>query len=102
MFKNRRETRRWLNALGIAKVVFWHEGYHSEYLKQIEDFIWRKRMYSPKIKEDLVIKLYKLAKLRKITMTKLVNGIIENYFKKNGWKHKENIPIPTATVIKYD
>ncbi len=35
-------------------------------------------MYSPKIKEDLVPKLYKKAKDLGITMTKLVDGIIRD------------------------
>jgi len=33
-------------------------------------------MYSPKIKEDLIPKLYKLARKRRIPMTKLVDNII--------------------------
>jgi len=75
---------RWLRALGIAKVVFDDEGYHSHYLQQIENFIRRKRMYSPRIKEELIPPLYKIAKSRKMAMTKLVNGIIEQYLDKNG------------------
>jgi len=90
VLRNSRETRRWLNALGIAKVVFWHEGYFIDYLEQIEDFIRRKRMYSPKIREDLIPELYKLSRSRKITMTKLVNGIIENYLKKHSAKNQNN------------
>ncbi len=34
-------------------------------------------MYSPKIREDLIPKLYRLAKARKQPMTTLVNDLIE-------------------------
>jgi len=101
MYKATKETKRWLNALGIAKVVFDDEGYHSEYLEQIEGFIRRKKMYSPRIKPELIQKLYKLAKVRKVPMTRLVNKIVEDYFKENGGKLKEEITIQEATVNKY-
>jgi len=35
-------------------------------------------MYSPKIDEELIPRLYRLRKLKKIPMTRLVNGILEN------------------------
>ena len=35
-------------------------------------------MYSPKIDEELIPRLYRLRKLRRIPMTRLVNGILEN------------------------
>ncbi len=35
-------------------------------------------MYSPKIKEDLVIELYQQAKLESIPMTKLVDQILRD------------------------
>ena len=35
-------------------------------------------MYSPKIAVDLIPSLYRLAKDRKVRMTKLVDGIIRN------------------------
>ena len=35
-----------------------------------------KQVYSPKIYEDLISDLYKIAKAKKIPMTKLVNDII--------------------------
>ena len=35
-------------------------------------------MYSPKINEELIPRLYRLRKLKKIPMTRLVNGILEN------------------------
>lgn len=34
-------------------------------------------MYSPKIREDLIPRLYRLAKARRIPMTRFVNGIVE-------------------------
>ena len=34
-------------------------------------------MYSPKIREDLVHELYKVAKKRRVYMTTLVNGYLE-------------------------
>ena len=34
-------------------------------------------MYSPKIDEELIPRLYRLRKLRKIPMTRLVNEILE-------------------------
>jgi hypothetical protein len=34
-------------------------------------------MYSPKIDEALIPRLYRLRKLKKIPMTRLVNGILE-------------------------
>ncbi len=39
-------------------------------------------MYSPKIKEDLIPQLYKIAKAKKIPMTKLVNEILSEAIKK--------------------
>jgi hypothetical protein len=35
-------------------------------------------MYSPKIDEELIPRLYRLRKLKKMPMTRLVNGILEN------------------------
>ena len=70
-------------------------------------------MYSPKIKERYIPILYRLSKLKGITMTKLVNSIINEHledletaarqlkakeitnemFKKRGWKTgKETMP----------
>jgi len=72
-----KETKRWLRALEIAKILFEDQGYHCLYLKGIENFIWRKAMYSPKIKEELIPKLYIEDKAKKIRMTTLVNRILE-------------------------
>jgi hypothetical protein len=72
-----KETKRWLRALGIAKILFEDQRYHSLYLEGIENFIWRKSMYSPKIIEDLIPKIYQMAKAKGIKMTTLVNQILE-------------------------
>ena len=37
--KNVVKKRRWLKALEIAKVLFEDEGYHTEYLEEIESHI---------------------------------------------------------------
>jgi hypothetical protein len=89
VFRDKKETKRWLHALEIAKVIFWHEGYHTEYLEEIEEFIRRKQMYSPKIKEELIPQLYEVSKTKKISMTRLVNRIIKEYLEKNGTSDKK-------------
>jgi len=101
MYKATKKTKRWLRALEIAKTVFWAEGYHTEYLEDLEEFIRREKMYSPRIKPELVQRLYKLAKVRKVPMTRLVNKIISDYFKRNPIKGKEEIVISEATISKY-
>ncbi|MGE5620988.1 MAG: hypothetical protein ACM3U0_00310 [archaeon] len=45
-------------------------------------------MYSPKIKEELVKRLYRLKQSKKKPLTKLVNEAIEKYLKKS--EEKEN------------
>jgi len=72
-----KERKRWLRAFGIAKILFEDQGYHSLYLEDIENFIWRKSMYSPKIKEHLIPRLYRAAKAEGIPMTILANRILE-------------------------
>ena len=37
--KKDKRMKRWLRALGIAKCLFEEEGYHTDYLKEIEHFI---------------------------------------------------------------
>jgi hypothetical protein len=74
-----KEMKRWLRALEIAKILFEDQGYHTVYLEEIENVIRREAMYSPKINEELIPALFKIARLRKIPMTKLVNQIIKNY-----------------------
>ena len=43
-------------------------------------------MYSPKISEEHIPALYRLAKVKKVRMTKLVNQIIKNFLVKNSDK----------------
>ena len=78
-----KETKRWLRAVEIAKILFEEHGYHCLYLDGIENFIRRKTMYSPKIKEDFIPALFKIALSKKIPMTKLVNRIVKDYLQKN-------------------
>ena len=42
-------------------------------------------MYSPKIREDLIPILFKLARKKKRPMTRLVDQIIRNQLKERGW-----------------
>jgi len=72
-----KETKRWLRALGIAKILFEDQGYHSIYLEEIENFIRRETMYSPKIREDLIPEIYRAAKALGLRMTTFVNQILE-------------------------
>ena len=74
-------TRRWLRAMETAKILFEDDGYHKHYLEEIEHFIRRKKMYSPKIKEEYIPLLYQLAKSKRIPMTTLINKIIGEYVK---------------------
>jgi len=41
-------------------------------------------MYSPKIREDLIPKIYRTAKTAKVAMTKWVNQVIERALAENG------------------
>ena len=62
-------------------------------------------MYSPKINPELVQKLYRLAKDRRIPMTALVNRIIEDYLKRfssaGREKMKEGLAV-SESKVKYD
>ncbi len=79
-----KQVQRWLRAIEIATILFEEEGYHSTYLEDLSEFIRRETVYSPKIREDLVPILYKAARSKRVPMTKLVNGIIEDYLEKTG------------------
>ena len=88
-----KEAKRWLRALEIAGILFEEQGYHGQYLEGLKNFIWRKAMYSPKIREDLIPKIYKAAKARKIKMTTLVNQILEKAIKEeDGIEHRNPTP----------
>ena len=75
---------RWFRALKIAECLFEDEGYHTEYLEDLKDFVKEKEMYSPKIKDDLIPGLYKLAKDKGLPMTKVVDKILRDALNGNG------------------
>jgi len=50
-------------------------------------------MYSPKIKEELIPKIYKIAKIRGIRMTALVNEILGEALKKMEAKEFESMDL---------
>jgi len=68
-----------VTSLGIVKILFEDQGYHTRYFEEIGSIIRREAMYSPKINQELIPVLFKIARLRKTSMTKLVNQIIKNY-----------------------
>ena len=74
-----KETNGWFKALEIAEVLFDEEGYHQKYLNDINNFIRRNTMYSPKINSELIQPLYYRAKSERVPMTKLVDKIIRGY-----------------------
>ncbi len=85
-----KRRKRWFRALEIAECLFEDEGYHTEYLKDIEKVLKGKNeMYSPKIKEDLVTKLYQKAKVERVPMTKLVDQIIKEALNGKGPKERK-------------
>lgn len=49
-----KETKRWLRALEIAKILFEDQGYHSVFLEEIENFIKREIKYSQKALKKVV------------------------------------------------
>jgi len=82
--------KRWFRALEIAECLFEDEGYHTEYLKDIEKVLRGENgMYSPKIEEDLVTKLYQKAKAEGVPMTKLVDQIIREALNGKGPKERK-------------
>ena len=80
----RKEVKRWLKALRIAKIIFEDQGYHTLYLDEVERFIKRKLMYNPKVKEEYIPLLFKISASKRIPMIQLVNRIIKDYLDKNG------------------
>ena len=50
-------------------------------------------MYSPKIDEELIPRLYRLRKLKKMPMTRLVNGILENALSELEKEQNEKGPV---------
>jgi hypothetical protein len=74
----RKEGKRWLKALKIAKIIFEDQGYHPGYLDEVERVIKRKIMQSAKIKEEYFPIVFKISASKRIPMTQLVNQIIRN------------------------
>jgi len=71
---------RWLRAIGIANVVFQWEHDHTAYLEELEALI-EGNIYAPKIRDDLVKRLYAEKKRCGMTMTKLIHMSVENALK---------------------
>jgi hypothetical protein len=65
----RKEVKRWLKALRVAKIIFEDQGYHTLYLDEAERFIRRKLMYNPKVKEEYIPMLFKISASKRIPMT---------------------------------
>ena len=83
-----KRRKRWLRALEISKILFESEGYFTEYLKDLTNFLEEETMYSPKIQEDLIPKLYHRAKAEGVPMTKFVDRILRDAV--NGEKRRKN------------
>lgn len=92
-----KQVNRWFRALELAKVLFEEQGYHYLYLNHIQEFIERKTMYSPKIDDVLIPRIYRMALARKIPMTKLVNRIIRAYLDQTENDLEEN---PLQEIIR--
>ena len=75
----RKEVKRWLKALRIAKVIFEDQGCHTLDLDEVERFIKRKLMYNPKVKEEYIPLLFEISASKRIPMAQLVNRIINDY-----------------------
>ena len=75
----REEAKRWLKALKIARIILEDQGYQTAHVEAMEKLIRRKIMYSPKIKEEFIPVLFRIATWRRIPMTKIVNQIIREY-----------------------
>ena len=73
--------KRWFRALAIAECLFEDEGYHTKYLEDLKEFLKGEEMYSPRIKEDLIPGLYRLAKKKDVPMTRVVDQILRDAIK---------------------
>jgi hypothetical protein len=79
-----KEGKRWLKALRIAKIIFEDQGYHTHYLDEVEKFVKRKIMHSPRVKEEYLPILFKISASKRIPMIQLVNQIIKDYLNEEG------------------
>ena len=75
----RKEAKRWLKALKIARIILEDQGYQTAHIEAMEKLIRRRIMYSPKIKEEFTPVLFRISASKGIPMTKLVNQIIREY-----------------------
>ena len=75
----RKEAKRWLKALKIARIIFEDQGYQTAHVEAMEKLIRRRIIYSPKIKEEFIPVLFRISASKGIPMTKLVNQIIREY-----------------------
>lgn len=80
----RKEGKRWLKALKIAKIIFEDQGYHPGYLDEVERVIKRKIMHSPRVREDYLPIVFKISASKRIPMIQLVNQIIRDYLNEEG------------------
>jgi hypothetical protein len=55
-------------------------------------------MYSPKIREDLIPKIYQVAKVKKVKMTTLVNQILEKVLNDGGEAEHDKYGIANAVT----
>lgn len=96
-----KEINGWFKALEIAEVLFWEEGYHQQYLNDINNFIRRKTMYSPKIQPELIPGLYHRAKTERVPMTKLIDRIIRGYLEATKQKDAEPTTSRDSTTASF-
>lgn len=80
----RKEAKRWLKALKIAKIIFEDQGYHTAYIEAMEKFIRRRLMYSPKISKKYIPVLHRISESKGVRMTHLVSQIIKDYLDRSG------------------
>jgi hypothetical protein len=92
-----------VGTLEIPRILFGDQEYQGQYLEGIKNFIWRKTMYSPKIRENLILKIYQVAKARKVSMTTLVNRILERAInERDGFKTERIIAGETHPLLEKD
>jgi hypothetical protein len=90
----RKEAKRWLKALKIARIILEDQGYQTAHVEAMEKLIRRRIMYSPKIKEEFIPVLFRISASKGIPMTKLVNQIIREYL--------EGDPSPGLTEVVHE
>ena len=86
-----KRRNRWFRALAIAECLFEDEGYHTKYLEDLKEFLKGEEMYSPRIKEDLIPDLYRLAKKKDVPMTQVVDEILRDAINGKVNRNKEKV-----------